>query len=104
VDYAKALVDKLGVRLQVQLFFWHFGVPALSAVVCALSLIGGAYLAHSVHAGIESLPRGSGTPPARWTWWRHCWRSCGRPAAGLPDWRTAGSFGGTCAPRAAPNS
>ena len=33
-------------------------VPALATVVCALSLIGGAYLAHSVYAGISSLPAG----------------------------------------------
>ncbi|HBP6730596.1 TPA: amino acid ABC transporter permease [Pseudomonas aeruginosa] len=51
----------------LMLIFWtyfllpivfHFDVPALGSVVCALSLIGGAYLAHSVHAGIESLPKG----------------------------------------------
>ncbi len=59
----------------LMLIFWvyfllpivlHIDVPALGTVVCALSLIGGAYLAHSVHAGIESCPRASGTPPARW--------------------------------------
>ncbi|MDG9854555.1 amino acid ABC transporter permease [Pseudomonas nitroreducens] len=51
----------------LMLIFWvyfllpivlHIDVPALGTVVCALSLIGGAYLAHSVHAGIESLPKG----------------------------------------------
>ncbi|MFV3307689.1 amino acid ABC transporter permease [Pseudomonas sp. NY15181] len=51
----------------LMLIFWtyfllpivlHIDVPALGTVVCALSLIGGAYLAHSVHAGIESLPNG----------------------------------------------
>lgn len=51
----------------LMLIFWsyfllpivfHFDVPALATVVCALSLIGGAYLAHSVYAGIMSLPAG----------------------------------------------
>lgn len=51
----------------LMLIFWsyfllpivfHIDVPALATVVCALSLIGGAYLAHSVHAGIQSLPEG----------------------------------------------
>lgn len=51
----------------LMLIFWiyflapvAFGldVPGIGAVVAALSLIGGAYLAHSVHAGIESLPKG----------------------------------------------
>jgi len=51
----------------VMLIFWSYfllpiafkvDVPALATVVCALSLIGGAYLAHSVHAGISSLPPG----------------------------------------------
>lgn len=51
----------------LMLIFWayfllpivfHLDVPALATVVCALSLIGGAYLAHSVHAGIGSLPAG----------------------------------------------
>lgn len=51
----------------LMLIFWsyfllpilfHVDVPALVTVVCALSLIGGAYLAHSVHAGIQSLPEG----------------------------------------------
>ncbi|WP_301150918.1 amino acid ABC transporter permease [Metapseudomonas otitidis] len=37
---------------------FHVDVPALATVVCALSLIGGAYLAHSVSAGILSLPEG----------------------------------------------
>ncbi|WP_165955857.1 ABC transporter permease subunit, partial [Pseudomonas aeruginosa] len=44
----------------LMLIFWtyfllpivfHVDVPALATVVCALSLIGGAYLAHSVYAG-----------------------------------------------------
>ena len=51
----------------VMLIFWSYfllpilfkvDVPALATVVCALSLIGGAYLAHSVYAGISSLPAG----------------------------------------------
>ncbi|WP_311969010.1 amino acid ABC transporter permease [Pseudomonas baltica] len=51
----------------LMLIFWsyfllpivfHVDVPALATVVCALSLIGGAYLAHSVYAGIMSLPSG----------------------------------------------
>ncbi|MFM0553513.1 amino acid ABC transporter permease [Paraburkholderia sediminicola] len=48
----------------LMLIFWtfflmpillHVDVPGLAAVVCALSLIGGAYLSHSVHAGIVSI-------------------------------------------------
>jgi polar amino acid transport system permease protein len=48
----------------LMLIFWtyfllpvlfHVDVPGLVAVVCALSLIGGAYLAHSVHAGIVAV-------------------------------------------------
>lgn len=51
----------------LMLIFWSYfllpivfqvDVPALPTVVLALSLIGGAYLAHSVHAGIQSLPPG----------------------------------------------
>lgn len=51
----------------VMLIFWTYfllpilfnvDVPALFTVVCALSLIGGAYLAHSVHSGILSLSSG----------------------------------------------
>ncbi|MGC3964136.1 MAG: amino acid ABC transporter permease [Rhodocyclaceae bacterium] len=51
----------------IMLIFWtyfllpialHIDAPALGTVVCSLSLIGGAYLAHSVWAGIASLPRG----------------------------------------------
>jgi len=51
----------------IMLIFWiyfllpvAFGldVPGVGTVIVALSLIGGAYLAHSVHAGIESLSRG----------------------------------------------
>jgi len=51
----------------VMLIFWSYfllpvlfkvDVPALAPVVGALSVIGGAYLAHSVHAGISSLPPG----------------------------------------------
>ncbi|MFM0740626.1 amino acid ABC transporter permease [Paraburkholderia xenovorans] len=48
----------------LMLIFWtyfllpmlfHVDVPGLATVVCALSLIGGAYLAHSVHAGIRAV-------------------------------------------------
>jgi polar amino acid transport system permease protein len=51
----------------LMLIFWtfflmpillHVDVPGLAAVVCALSLIGGAYLSHSVHAGIVSIGAG----------------------------------------------
>ncbi|MEQ5838584.1 amino acid ABC transporter permease [Paraburkholderia acidicola] len=51
----------------LMLIFWtyfllpvvfHVDVPGLAAVVCALSLIGGAYLAHSVHAGILAVGEG----------------------------------------------
>jgi len=51
----------------LMLIFWtfflmpvllHVDVPGLATVVCALALIGGAYLSHSVHAGIASIGRG----------------------------------------------
>jgi polar amino acid transport system permease protein len=51
----------------LMLIFWtyfllpvvlHIDVPGLAAVVCALSLIGGAYLAHSVNAGIRAVGEG----------------------------------------------
>ena len=51
----------------LMLIFWtffllpvllHINVPGLATVVAALSLIGGAYLSHSVHAGIEAVGRG----------------------------------------------
>jgi len=51
----------------LMLIFWtffllpilfHVNVPGTASVVCALSLIGGAYLSHSVHAGIEAVGRG----------------------------------------------
>ncbi|WP_454873782.1 amino acid ABC transporter permease [Paraburkholderia xenovorans] len=51
----------------LMLIFWtfflmpillHVDVPGLAAVVCALSLIGGAYLSHAVHAGIVSVGAG----------------------------------------------
>ena len=35
--------------------FLHINVPGLASVVCALSLIGGAYLSHSVHAGVIAV-------------------------------------------------
>ena len=64
------LLGVLGFLLSIPvliLIFWSYfllpivfnvDVPALATVVCALSLIGGAYLAHSVYAGISSLPAG----------------------------------------------
>jgi polar amino acid transport system permease protein len=51
----------------LMLIFWtfflmpillHVDVPGLATVVCALALIGGAYLSHSVHAGIVSIGKG----------------------------------------------
>lgn len=51
----------------IMLIFWTYfllpilfdiDIPGTATVVVALSLIGGAYLAHSVHAGIASLPAG----------------------------------------------
>lgn len=51
----------------LMLIFWtffllpilfHVDVPGTASVMCALSLIGGAYLSHSVHAGIEAVGRG----------------------------------------------
>jgi polar amino acid transport system permease protein len=37
---------------------FHVDVPGLATVVCALSLIGGAYLSHSVYAGIRAVGDG----------------------------------------------
>jgi polar amino acid transport system permease protein len=51
----------------LMLIFWtfflmpvllHVDVPGLATVVCALALIGGAYLSHSVHAGIVAVGDG----------------------------------------------
>jgi polar amino acid transport system permease protein len=51
----------------LMLIFWtyfllpiafHVDVPGLATVVCALSLIGGAYLAHAVHAGLRAVGDG----------------------------------------------
>jgi polar amino acid transport system permease protein len=51
----------------LMLIFWtfflmpillHVNVPGLATVVCALALIGGAYLSHSVHAGIVAVGGG----------------------------------------------
>lgn len=51
----------------LMLIFWTFflmpmllrvDVPGIATVVCALALIGGAYLSHSVHAGIAAVGRG----------------------------------------------
>ncbi|MFC5473793.1 amino acid ABC transporter permease [Paraherbaspirillum soli] len=51
----------------LMLIFWtyfllpvlfHINVPGVLSVMCALSLIGGAYLAHSVQAGIDGIRLG----------------------------------------------
>jgi polar amino acid transport system permease protein len=51
----------------LMLIFWSYfllpiafgiDVPGLLSVACALSLVGGAYLAHAVAAGIQGIPRG----------------------------------------------
>ncbi|WP_211467271.1 amino acid ABC transporter permease [Collimonas silvisoli] len=51
----------------LMLIFWtyfllpivfHIDVPDVLSVMCALALIGGAYLAHSVHAGISGVKAG----------------------------------------------
>ena len=51
----------------LMLIFWTYfllpiafkvDVPGVFSVMCALSLIGGAYLAHSVHAGIAGIAKG----------------------------------------------
>lgn len=51
----------------LMLIFWtffllpilfHVNVPGTATVVCALALVGGAYLAHSVHAGIVAVGEG----------------------------------------------
>jgi len=51
----------------LMLIFWtfflmpmllHIDVPGLATVVCALALIGGAYLSHSVHAGLAAVGAG----------------------------------------------
>lgn len=51
----------------LMLIFWTYfllpvaldiDVPGILSVMCALSLIGGAYLAHSVHAGIVGIAKG----------------------------------------------
>jgi polar amino acid transport system permease protein len=51
----------------LMLIFWtfflmpvllHVDVPGLATVVCALALIGGSYLSHSVYAGIVSIGTG----------------------------------------------
>lgn len=69
----------------LMLIFWvyfllpvvfNINVPAIFTVVLALSLIGGAYLAHSVHAGIQSLPvgqwyAGAALGMTRWQTMRH---------------------------------
>lgn len=69
----------------LMLIFWtfflmpmllHVDVPGLATVVCALALIGGAYLSHSVYAGIEAVGRGQGQAAlslgmTRWQALRH---------------------------------
>ena len=51
----------------LMLIFWtffllpmllHINVPGLATVVCALALIGGAYLSHAVHAGVIAVGTG----------------------------------------------
>jgi len=51
----------------LMLIFWtffllpvllHINVPGLATVVCALALIGGAYLSHAVHAGVLAVGQG----------------------------------------------
>lgn len=51
----------------LMLIFWSYfllpaafgiDVPGVLSVMCALSLVGGAYLAHAVYAGITGLPQG----------------------------------------------
>lgn len=51
----------------LMLIFWtffllpmllHINVPGLATVVCALALIGGAYLSHSVYAGVTAVGKG----------------------------------------------
>lgn len=42
----------------------HIDVPGLATVVCALALIGGAYLSHSVQAGIAAVGAGQGQAAA----------------------------------------
>jgi len=51
----------------LMLIFWTYfllpvafgvDVPGIFSVMCALTLIGGAYLAHSVHAGIAGIAKG----------------------------------------------
>jgi polar amino acid transport system permease protein len=57
----------------LMLIFWtfflmpmllHIDVPGLATVVCALALIGGAYLSHSVQAGIAAVGAGQGQAAA----------------------------------------
>ncbi|MFC0397265.1 amino acid ABC transporter permease [Paraburkholderia rhizosphaerae] len=36
----------------------HIDVPGLATVICALALIGGAYMSHSVHAGLAAVGAG----------------------------------------------
>ncbi|BCL74969.1 ABC transporter permease [Jeongeupia sp. HS-3] len=63
----QALLDVLRAIPVLMLIFWLyfllpivFGInaPEIGTVVCALALIGGAYLSHAVHAGIVAVGRG----------------------------------------------
>ncbi|MEG3001110.1 MAG: amino acid ABC transporter permease [Comamonas sp.] len=68
--FAKLLQAALGFLRAIpvlMLIFWIYfllpmlfgmDVPGTVSVVCALSLIGGAYLAHAVAAGIRAVPQG----------------------------------------------
>lgn len=66
----RALVTVLGFFRAIpvlMLIFWTYfllpialdiDVPGVLSVMCALSLVGGAYLSHAVHAGIRGVPAG----------------------------------------------
>ncbi|ACC76227.1 amino acid ABC transporter permease [Paraburkholderia phymatum] len=66
----------------LMLIFWtfflmpmllHVDVPGLAAVVCALALVGGAYLSHSVQAGIAAV--GAGQRQAAASLGLTCWQT-----------------------------
>lgn len=88
----------------LMLIFWIYfllpmvmgmDVPGTVSVVCALSLIGGAYLAHGVAAGIRAVPQGQWNAGAalgmsRWQVLR--WVVLSQVlSAMLPSFRTSGS-------------
>ncbi|MBM3115468.1 amino acid ABC transporter permease [Jeongeupia naejangsanensis] len=61
------VLDALRAVPVLMLIFWMYfllpivfgiDVPAIGTVVCALALIGGAYLSHALHAGIVAIGRG----------------------------------------------